>query len=182
MLLVAGAASNANAQATDRSNPLRAAGSVFTPPSGLASSYRVRLVSEWNRPGVVAPCPLEGGETIDGDLAWTGTQYEGMLRRTTRYRECAVHGRTCVVTVDGSADVHASGAVEPGGEGWEMSLRWSPARDVQVEVGGDCPASYRDGLERLYRTTTQRVVFALPEPGRVIDAALDPSPWAVRVE
>ena len=182
VVLLAGSVRNAQAQAPDRSNALRPASSVFTPLPGLAGSYHVRLTSQWQRPGIVAPCPIVGGETIEGDVSWTGTIYEGMMRRTTRYQECAVHGQTCVVAVEGGADVHAAGEVETGDAGWLLSLRWSPARDVHVQVDGDCPAAYREGLARLYRTTTQRVAFELPPPNGFTETALDPSPWLVRVE
>lgn len=182
MVLVAGSVRNAHAQAPDRKNPMRPVNSVFTPLPGLAGVYHVRLTSQWQRPGIVAPCPILGGETIEGDVSWTGTIYEGLLRRTTRYQECAVHGQTCVVKVEGGADVHAAGELEPGEAGWLLSLRWSPARDVYVDVGGDCPAAYREGLARLYRTITQRVTFDLPPPNGFTETALEPSPWFVRVE
>ena len=182
MVLIAGGAPNADGQAPGRTTALRAASSVFTPLPGLASSYHVLLTSQWQRSEIVAPCPIQGGETVEGALAWTGTIYEGMLRRSTRYQECAVHGRTCVVTVEGGADVHAAGEVTRENGAWVLSLRWSPARDVHVEVGGDCPEAYREGLVRLYRTTTQLVAFELPPANGFIEVALEPMPWLVRVE
>ncbi|HEX5818456.1 MAG TPA: hypothetical protein VFY20_06250 [Gemmatimonadales bacterium] len=182
MVLVAGQGLNADAQAPNRSNPVRPVSSVFTPLPGLASTYRVRLASQWTREGIVAPCPIQGGETVEGTLSWTGTVYEGMLRRSTRYQECAVHGQTCLVKVEGGAEVHAAGEVTSENGVWILSLRWTPARDVHVEVTGDCPEQYREGLERLYRTRTQRVAFELPPPNAFTQQELDPYPWIVRVE
>jgi hypothetical protein len=78
--------------------------------------------------------------------------------------------------------VQGAGEVEAGENGWVLALRWTPARDVRVAVDGDCPASYREGLERLYRETTQAVAFELPPPNGFVEAALDPWPWVVRVE
>ncbi|MFL5505601.1 MAG: hypothetical protein ACJ8AU_01855 [Gemmatimonadales bacterium] len=182
MILVAGPGLNAAAQAPNRSNPVRPASSAFTPLPGLASSYRVFLTSQWARPGILAPCPIQGGETVEGTLSWTGSVYEGMLRRSTRYQECAVHGQTCLVKVEGGAEVHAAGEVEAENGVWVLSLRWTPARDVHVAVTGDCPEAYRDGLERLYRTRTQRVEFELPPPNAFTQQELDPYPWIVRVE
>jgi len=182
VVLVAGWVLNANAQAPDRGNRVQPVSSVFTPLPGLAGTYHVRLTSQWQRPDIVAPCPIQGGETVDGVVSWTGSIYEGVLRRTTRYQECAVHGETCVVKLEGAADVQAAGEVEPGEGAWMLSLRWSPARDVHVEVGGDCPEAYRAGLARLYRTATQRVAFELPPANGFTDVALDASPWKVRGE
>jgi len=182
MVLVAGLGLNANAQATNRTPNARPVTSVFTPLPGLGSSYHVALASQWRRDGVAAPCPVQGGETVEGTLRWTGAIYEGMLRRATRYQECAVHGQTCVVRVEGGAEVHAAGEVAAADGGWVMSLRWTPARDVHVEVTGDCPEEYRRGLARLYRTATQRVAFELPPPNGFTQKELDPFPWIVRVE
>ncbi len=182
MVLVTVLGLEANAQAADRNSNARPVTSVFTPRPGLASSYQVALASQWRRAGIVAPCPVQGGETVEGTLSWTGTIYEGMLRRATRYQECAVHGRTCVVRVEGGAEVHAAGEVAAADGGWVMSLRWTPARDVHVEVTGDCPEEYRRGLARLYRTSTQRVAFELPPPNGSTQKELDPFPWIVRVE
>jgi len=182
VLLVASSALNASAQAAGRGNSVRPVGSVFTPLPGLAGTYHVRLTSQWQRPDIVAPCPIQGGETVEGAVSWTGSIYEGVLRRTTRYQECAVHGETCVVKLEGAADVHAAGEVEPGDGAWMLALRWTPARDVHVAVGGDCPESYRAGLVRLYRTATQFIVFELPPAHGFSEVALDASPWMVRVE
>jgi hypothetical protein len=182
MVLVAGLGLNADAQAPNRNNPVRPVSSVFTPLPGLASTYHVLLASQWTREGIVAPCPIQGGETVEGTLSWTGTVYEGMLRRSTRYQECAVHGQTCLVKVEGGAEVHAAGEVTSENGAWILSLRWTPARDVHVEVAGNCPEQYREGLERLYRTRTQRVAFELPPPNAFTQQELDPYPWIVRVE
>jgi hypothetical protein len=182
MALVAGLGLTANAQAPDRTPNARPVTSVFTPLPGLASSYHVALASQWRRAGVAAPCPVQGGETVEGTLVWTGTIYEGMLRRFTRYVECALHGETCVVKVEGGAEVHAAGEVSEANGGWMLQLRWTPARDVHVDVTGDCPEAYRRGLAQLYRTTTQRVAFELPPPNAFTQQELDPYPWIVRVE
>jgi hypothetical protein len=182
MVLVAGLGLNAVAQAPAHDTSVRPVRSVFTPLPGLASAYRVMLASQWTREGIVAPCPILGGETVEGALTWTGAQYEGMLHRSTHYQECAVHGLTCLVRVDGGADVHAAGEVTRENGVWVLSLRWTPARDVHVEVTGDCPEAYREGLARLYRTRTQRVEFELPPPNAFTQQELDPYPWIVRVD
>jgi hypothetical protein len=182
VVLVASSGHDANAQVANGLPNARPVTSVFTPLPGLARSYRVALASQWRRDGIAAPCPVQGGETVEGTLSWTGTIYEGMLRRATRYQECAVHGRTCVVRVEGGAEVHAAGEVAATEAGWAMSLRWTPARDVHVEVTGDCPEDYRRGIARLYRTSTQRVAFELPPPNGFTEQELDPYPWMVRVE
>ena len=182
MVLVAGSAQNARSQAPARNNPVRPVSSVFTPLPGLAGTYHVLLTSQWDRPGIVAPCPIQGHETVEGTLVWTGTIYEGMLRRSTRYQECAVHGQTCLVKVEGGAEVQAAGEVAREGGEWVLSLRWTPARDVRVAVEGDCPPTYRARLAQLYRTASQRVAFELPPPNGLRELALDPWPWMVRVE
>lgn len=181
MAQLAGAGLDAAAQAPDRNNALRVA-SVFTPPSGLAGSYHVALASRWDRPGVLSACGIDGGETVEGTLAWTGAHYEGMLRRASRWRECAAHGPECTVTVEGGAEVQAAGDLEQEDGKWMLALRWTPARDVRVAVGGDCPKGYRAAVERMYRFATHRVAFELPPANAFVQGELDPYPWAVRVE
>ncbi|MCU0621160.1 MAG: hypothetical protein MUC69_06640, partial [Gemmatimonadales bacterium] len=140
------------------------------------------LESRWQRPDMVAPCRVTGGETVAGVIMWTGQRYEGMLHRTSRYTECGVHGPACHVALEGGAEVQAAGEVVREDDRWVLEFRWTPAREVEVQVEGDCPAAYRDALERLYRTATQRVVFELPPANATVRAELDPWPWAVRVE
>jgi hypothetical protein len=183
MLLIAGAGENANAQATVRNdaNAARAL-AAFAPPLGLAPTYRVALASRWNRPAVFAACPIEGGETVEGTLTWTGTRYEGMLRRASRWKECGAHGRACAIAVEGGAEVQGSGELLREDGRWLLSLRWTPARDVHVEVGGDCPPAYQDAVARMYRVASQRVAFELPPANGFVAEELDPYPWAVRVE
>ena len=65
--------------------------SVFTPPAGLARTYQVELTSTWNRPDIVRLCEAVGGETISGQLTWTGAAWVGVLRRETTLMECGVH-------------------------------------------------------------------------------------------
>lgn len=177
----AGWGTNAMAQATAPLNSVRRVGLV-PPPSGLATTYRVVLASRWQRPDLVAPCRIEGGEAVEGSIRWTGQRYEGMLRRTSRYAECGAHGPACTVNVEGGAEVQAAGELLWEAGRWMLEFRWTPARDVAVRVTGDCTASYREGLERLYRTATQRVAFELPPANALVTAELDPYPWAVEVQ
>lgn len=157
--------------------------SVFTPPAGLASGYTVEIRSDWNRVDVVQVCPIRGGETVSGRLSWTGAAYVGVLQRESRYAECGVHGaETCSVTVSGSGDVQVSGEVTSEGTGSVLYLRWSPARDTSIDIGGTCPASYRNALERMYRTVTHAVLVPLPKAGDgEVVVALEDQPWQVRV-
>ena len=181
MGLVAGWGTNAEAQATAQRNPVLRVG-LLPPPSGLATTYRVALASRWQRPDLVGPCRIEGGETVEGGIRWTGARYEGMLRRTSRYAECGAHGPMCTVVIEGGAEVQAAGELVWEAGRWLLELRWTPARDVAVRIDGDCPASYREGLERLYRTATHRVAFELPPANGIVTAELDPYPWAVEVQ
>jgi hypothetical protein len=156
--------------------------SVFTPPTGLARVYHIELTSTWNRPDIVRVCEVQGGETISGQLVWTGATYVGVLRRETTLMECGVHAaHPCSVRMSGEGDVQASG--EPVSEhGAALELRWSPARGTRIAVEGDCPRAYRDGLARLYRTVTHSVLLPLPNAGAApLDVVLDNQPWKVKV-
>ena len=157
--------------------------SVFTPPAGLASGYTVTIRSDWNRPGVMQLCAIDGGESVAGRLTWTGANYVGVLRRESKYTECGVHGaETCIVNVTGSGDVQVSGKVTSEDGVPNLYLRWSPARDTQIEVAGNCPAKYRAALARMYSTVTHAVVIPLPKAGDgEVALALDDQPWKVRV-
>ncbi len=158
--------------------------SSFVPPVGLAATYAVKLTSDWGRPGLVAACPVAGGETLEGVLTWTGQRYVGMLSRTTDVAECGAHGAAaCRVRLVASGEVQA--AAEPLGPAGtrEVELVWAPARDTKVEVTGDCAPAYRDGLERLYRTVTHRVRFPVPAAGAgPVRLVLEDYAWAVEVE
>ncbi len=157
--------------------------SVFTPPAGLASGYTVLIRSDWNRPGVIQVCPVDGTETVSGRLSWTGSAYVGVLRRESSYAECGVHGpANCTVKVAGSGDVQVSGAVTSDDGTPALALRWSPARDTRIDVEGTCPAHYRKALERMYSTVTHSVLIPLPLAGQgEITLALEDQPWSVRV-
>lgn len=157
--------------------------SVFTPPAGLASGYAVHIRSDWNRPDAVQVCPIRGGETVTGRLAWTGATYVGVLRRESKYAECGVHGpEKCSVSVTGSGDVQVSGVVTTEGGGFVLYLRWSPARDTEVRVEGSCPERYQTALARMYRTVTHAVLIPLPRAGDAeVALALEDQPWMVRV-
>ena len=157
--------------------------SVFTPPAGLASGYSIIIHSDWNRPGVMQVCSIEGGETISGRLTWTGATYVGVLRRESRYTECGVHGaESCIVHVVGSGDVQVAGQVTNEDGVPNLYLRWSPARETRIEVEGNCPAAYRNALSRMYRTVTHAVVIPLPRAGSAgLSLALDDQPWKVQV-
>jgi len=157
--------------------------SVFTPPAGLASGYSVTIRSDWNRPDVMQICAVDGGEAVSGRLTWTGAAYVGVFRRESKYAECGVHGAgRCVVTVVGSGDVQVSGEVTDDAGVPNLYLRWSPARDTEVEVEGNCPAAYRKALARMYSTATHAVMMPLPKAGEgEVALALDDQPWKVRV-
>jgi hypothetical protein len=158
--------------------------SVFTPLPGFERTYQVELRSTWNRADVIRLCPVQGGETIRGQLTWTGATYVGMLRRETTLMECGVHSEeACRIRMSGEGDVQASGevAIDSGG-GRALDLRWSPARATQVVVEGDCRKAYRDGMARLYRTVTHSILLPLPEPGSgSLEQQLDDYPWKVKV-
>ena len=140
--------------------------SVFTPPAGLASGYTVHIRSDWNRPDAIQICPIEGGETVTGRLTWTGATYVGVLRRVSKYAECGVHGsETCRVSVTGSGDVQVSGEVTSEDGAFVLYLRWSPARDTEVNVDGSCAERYQKALARMYRTVTHAVLIPLPKAG-----------------
>jgi hypothetical protein len=157
--------------------------SVFPPPAGLASGYSVTIRSDWNRPGVMQICAVDGGEAVTGRLTWTGASYVGVFRRESKYTECGVHGaEQCVVTVAGSGDVQVSGEVKDDAGVPNLYLRWSPARDTEVEVEGSCPVSYRKALSRMYSTATHAVLMPLPKAGEgEVALALEDQPWKVRV-
>lgn len=157
--------------------------SVFTPPAGLASGYTVTIRSDWNRPGVMQICAIDGGETVSGRLTWTGAKYVGVLRRESKYIECGVHGAaTCTVYVTGSGDVQVSGQVSNDEGAPTLYLRWSPARDTHIAVEGNCPAKYRTALARMYSTVTHAVLIPLPKAGDgEVALALEDQPWKVRV-
>lgn len=184
-LSLAGAWCPAGAQALN--NVVRptsnANASVFTPPAGLASGYTISIRSDWNRPGVLQACAVEGGETIAGRLTWTGASYVGVLRRESKYAECGFHGADkCSASVVGSGDVQVAGQVTSDGGASTLYLRWSPARDTRVTVDGNCPASYRSALARLYGTVTHAVVMPLPRAGDgELSLVLDDQPWKVQV-
>jgi hypothetical protein len=156
--------------------------SAFTPPAGLARTYQVVLTSTWNRPDIVRFCEVTGGETISGQLVWTGATYVGVLRRETTLMECGVHAaEPCTVRMSGEGEVQASGELVAE-NGTALELRWSPARGTRVAVEGDCPKAYRDGLARLYRTVTHSVLLPLPNAGAApVEVALDDQPWKVKV-
>ena len=157
--------------------------SVFTPPAGLASGYNITVRSDWNRPGVMQVCAIDGGESVSGRLTWTGANYVGVLRRESRYVECGVHGAgTCTVSLTGSGDVQVSGQVNNEGGAPTLYLRWSPARDTRIAVEGSCPAKYRAALARMYSTVTHAVLIPLPKAGDgEMALALEDQPWKVRV-
>lgn len=157
--------------------------SVFTPPAGLASGYNVTIRSDWNRPGIMQMCAIDGGETVSGRLTWTGANYVGVMRRESKYTECGVHGaETCIVSVAGSGDVQVSGQVSSDNGIPNLYLRWSPARDTRIAVEGNCPAKYRSALARLYNTVTHAVLIPLPRVGDGdVALALEDQPWRVRV-
>lgn len=154
--------------------------SVFTPPAGLARTYRVELTSTWNRPDIVRLCEAVGGETISGQLTWTGAAWVGVLRRETTLMECGVHAaEPCSIRMSGEGEVQAAGELMAANA---LELRWSPARGTRVVVEGDCPKAYRDGLARLYRTVTHSVVLPLPDAGApTLEVVLDEQPWKVKV-
>ena len=103
---------------------------VFTPPAGLASGYSVSIRSDWNRPGVMQICAIDGGE-------------------------------------DGTPNLY---------------LRWSPARETEIAVEGNCPAKYRTALARMYSTATHAILVPLPKAGDgEVALALEDQPWKVRV-
>ena len=157
--------------------------SVFTPPAGLASGYTVRIRSDWNRSGVMQICAIDGGETIQGRLTWTGANYVGVLRRESKYTECGVHDAgTCIVSVTGSGDVQVSGQVNNDDGTPNLYLRWSPARDTEIAVEGSCTAAYRAALARMYSTVTHAILIPLPKAGDgEVALALEDQPWKVRV-
>lgn len=154
----------------------------FTPPGGLARAFHVELTSTWDRPDIVRVCEVAGGETIKGRLSWTGAAWVGVLQRETTLTECGVHAtESCQVRMRGAGEVQASGELA-GGEGAVLELRWSPAHSTRVQVDGDCPKAYRDGLARLYRTVTHSVVIPVPAAGAApLEMALDDQPWKVKV-
>ncbi len=87
-----------------------------------------------------------------------------------------------MVSVAGSGDVQVSGEVKDDEGAPALYLRWSPARDTEVEVEGSCPASYRKALARMYSTATHAVLMPLPKAGEgEVALALDDQPWKVRV-
>jgi hypothetical protein len=184
-LSMAGAGCPVSAQALN--NVVRpsanANGSVFTPPAGLASGYTITIRSDWNRPGVMQICAIDGGESVTGRVTWTGAKYVGVLRRESKYTECGVHGAaTCIVNVIGSGDVQVSGQVSNDDGTPNLYLRWSPARDTQIAVEGNCPAKYRSALARMYNTVTHAVFIPLPKAGDgEVAMALEDQPWKVRV-
>lgn len=157
--------------------------SIFTPPVGLASGYDISIRSDWNRPGVVQACAVEGGETIVGRLTWTGASYVGVLQRDSRYAECGMHGNeACTVDLQGSGEVQVAGDVRNEEGSSMLYLRWSPARETQVTVAGGCAASYREALARMYRTVTHVVAVPLPKAGEpAVSLALEDQPWVVSV-
>lgn len=157
--------------------------SVFTPPAGLASGYSVTIRSDWNRPGIMQLCAIDGGESVSGRVTWTGASYVGVLRRESKYSECGVHGaETCIVNVVGSGDVQVSGQVTTEDGVATLNLRWSPARDTRIDVAGTCPQNYRTALARMYSTVTHAVLIPLPRAGDgEVALALDDQPWKVRV-
>jgi hypothetical protein len=157
--------------------------SVFTPPAGLASGYTITIRSDWNRPGVMQLCAIQGGETVSGRLTWTGATYVGVLRRESRYTECGVHGaESCIVNLVGSGDVQVAGQVTNDDSVPTLHLRWSPARETRIDIQGSCPADYRNALVRMYRTVTHAVVIPLPRAGDAeLSLALDDQPWKVQV-
>ena len=157
--------------------------SVFTPPAGLASGYDVTIQSDWNRPGIMQACAIDGGESVSGRLTWTGTNYVGVLRRESKYTECGVHGATtCIVSISGSGDVQVSGRVSNEEGTPNLYLRWSPARDTRIAVEGNCPAKYRSALARMYNTVTHAVLMPLPRAGDgEVALALEDQPWRVRI-
>jgi hypothetical protein len=161
----------------------KANASVFTPPAGLASGYSITIRSDWNRPEVMQICAIDGGESVRGRLTWTGANYVGVLRRESRYTECGVHGaETCVVSVTGSGDVQVAGQVSYDAGTPSLYLRWSPARDTRIAVEGNCAATYRTALARMYRTVTHAIVIPLPKAGDgEVALALEDQPWKVRV-
>ena len=157
--------------------------SVFTPPAGLASGYNITIRSDWNRPGIMQICAIDGGESVQGRLTWTGAAYVGVLRRESKYTECGVHGaETCVVYVTGSGDVQVSGQVSYDAGRPNLYLRWSPARDTRIVVEGNCPAKYRTALARMYSTVTHAILTPLPKAGDdEVTLGLEDQPWKVRV-
>ena len=157
--------------------------SVFTPPAGLASGYLVTVRSDWNRPDVMQICAVDGGESVTGRLTWTGAAYVGVFRRESQYSECGVHGaEQCVVHVTGSGEVQVSGEVTNEEGVQYLYMRWSPARDTEVTVEGNCPVPYQKALARLYSTATHAVVMPLPKAGEgELALALEDQPWKVRV-
>ena len=157
--------------------------SVFTPPAGLASGYSIAIRSDWNRPGAMQICAIDGGESVWGRLTWTGSNYVGVLRRESKYTECGVHGaETCIVNLTGSGDVQVSGQVSYDAGAPNLYLRWSPARDTRITVEGNCPAKYRTALARMYSTVTHAIVIPLPKAGDgEVALALEDQPWKVRV-
>ena len=157
--------------------------SVFTPPAGLASGYSITIRSDWNRSGVMQICAIDGSESIQGRVTWTGANYVGVLRRESKYTECGVHGAgNCIVSVTGSGDVQVSGHVSNDDGTPNLYLRWSPARDTRIDVEGSCPAAYRTALGRMYSTVTHAVLIPLPKAGDgEVALELEDQPWKVQV-
>lgn len=156
--------------------------SAFKPPVGLARAYQVELTSTWDRPDMVKFCEVTGGETIKGQLIWAGATWIGVLRRETTLMECGVHAaEQCSIRMSGEGEVQASGELVAA-NGPALELRWSPARGTRVEVEGDCPKAYRDGLARLYRTVTHSALIPIPHVGaEPMEVVLDDQPWKVKV-
>ena len=108
-----------------------------------------------------------GANRFSGRLTWTGANYVGVLRRESKYTECGVHGAgTCVVSVTGSGDVQVSGQVNNDEGTPNLYLRWSPARDTEIAVEGNCTAAYRTALARMYSTVTHADTDPAAEGGR----------------
>ena len=63
-----------------------------------------------------------------------------------------------------------------------LYLRWSPARDTEIAVEGNCTAAYRTALARMYSTVTHAILIPLPKAGDgEVALALEDQPWKVRV-
>jgi hypothetical protein len=150
-------------------------GDSIRPAPALKAAYRVRLTSTWPQEAT-AGCRNGGVETIDGTLARAADgRYTGTFTRRTRLLFCGAHGNregtptlACELELTGQGTVAVTGALrarEPGVEGQDVLLVWTPIAGHAAAVRGACATAFKAAVKQMYLTTPHTAEFALPSAG-----------------
>lgn len=138
------------------------------PPRGvaLASTYQVRLTSDWPQYAAAPTCVNGGEETLTGTLVvGDDGHYRGQLYRSALIRFCGSHAtaEACSLALASTGPVEAEAIVRRDPEGHHWELRWSaPPGATATTVSGSCAPEFGAALQRLYLSVSHALEVPLP--------------------